>query len=285
MRLQIVRKLSSDAAKSFTHSVQKFPGVQFTQKGRIGVLSIDAPEKMNAITVEIGESINKTVQWLKAERSTLGCVIITGSGKSFSAGGDFNFLMARTKDTPSRNQDIMLQFYKNALSIREIYCPTIACLNGHAIGAGLSFACAADIRIALRNGKYGFTFTQLGLHPGMGTTHFLPQIVGASQAMDLIYSGRKFDGDEAVRIGLAKSAFDTADECMEASMDLANSFLESGPFSVRQAARTIRAQQNDGLENALLREALCQSENYASAEFREGLLATKEKRKPDFINA
>merc|ERR550534_3189168 len=107
----------------------------------------------------------------------------------------------------------MLQFYKNALSIREIQCPTIACINGHAIGAGLSFALASDIRIILRNGKYGFTFTQLGLHPGMGTTHFLPQIVGASTAADLIFSGRKFDGDEAVRMGLAKASFDTTDEC------------------------------------------------------------------------
>ena len=93
-------------------------------------------------------------------------------------------------------------FYTRYLAIRRAPIPTIAAMNGHAIGAGLCFALACDIRIAVADAKMGMTFTKLGIHPGMGATYFLPRLTGTAKACELFFTGRVFDAAEALRLGI-----------------------------------------------------------------------------------
>ena len=103
---------------------------------------------------------------------------MTGAGRAFSAGGDLSWLRQRARDTPSRNVEIMRNFYERFLSIRRVPLPVVCAINGHAIGAGLCFAMACDIRVASERAKMGFTFVGLGLHPGMACTHLVASIAG-----------------------------------------------------------------------------------------------------------
>jgi enoyl-CoA hydratase/carnithine racemase len=171
--------------------------------GKIAVITLNDSAKLNALNADMGDEFTKIVTSLceGPESDGLGAVILTGSGRAFSAGGDLNFLYDRQKDTPSRNSIIMRRFYERFLSVRRIPVPVIACINGPAIGAGLALALACDVRVADKAAKMGITFVSLGLHPGMGSTFNLPKLVGHQQASLLMLTGKVIDSAEALRIG------------------------------------------------------------------------------------
>jgi enoyl-CoA hydratase len=183
----------------------------------VWVVSLDNPQAMNALTVSVGEEFEAAIQSLKtkcevgqqtrarkqhterwrenndeetangAPDDEVRCVIITGdeSNRAFSAGGDLDFLSARTRDAPASNAAEMRRFYARCLSLRNLPVPTIAALNGHAVGAGLCLALACDLRLAASKAKLGVNFATLGIHPGMGCSHFLPQYVTLSLVQPL----------------------------------------------------------------------------------------------------
>ena len=142
--------------------------------GRIAIVTFNDPKKLNALNADMGEEFKVVVNQLceEADSENLGAVVLTGEGRAFSAGGDLKFLRDRATDTPTRNATIMRRFYERFLSVRRLPVPVVAAINGPAIGAGLAVALACDVRIAAADAKMGITFVGLGLHPGMGSTHF-----------------------------------------------------------------------------------------------------------------
>jgi enoyl-CoA hydratase len=174
----------------------------------------------------------------------------------------------------------MLAFYNSFLCILDLKVPLIAAINGAAVGAGLCVACACDFRVASDTTKLGFTFVKLGLHPGMGATYFVPRIVGASVATELLLTGRVIDAQEALRLGVV-SRVCGADKVMEEARAIATEILSCGPEATGQLLQTMRGDPTY-LTQTLDREASCQSVNYASAEFAEGVAAIKEKRSARF---
>ena len=145
----------------------------------VKVLTLDRPDSLNAMTVEMGDAVQASVAQLsQLPPWELRALVITGAGRAFSAGGDMRFLHERKQATPTDNAGVMLNFYRKFLSIRSLPVPIICCVNGPAIGAGACFAMAADVRFTHAAAKIGFTFVGLGLHPGMGATHSLPAAVG-----------------------------------------------------------------------------------------------------------
>lgn len=247
---------------------------------RIAVVRLNRPDKLNAMTTELGDAFAATVERLSREEAdTLGAVVVTGAGKAFSAGGDLQFLRDRHADTPSRNAPIMRTFYQRFLCVRSLPVPVIAAINGPAIGAGLCFALACDVRIAAPKAKMGLTFTALGLHPGMGATHFLPSIVGPQVASELLLTGKVIDGEEAARVGLVAR---TSDDALAAALESASAMASAGPVAVRTTVRSLRLRQDEGLERALWREADAQAQCYASKDYAEGVEAVAEKRRPNF---
>ncbi len=248
--------------------------------GNIGRIWFNDPDALNAMSEKMAGDFKQLVGELERRTKPLRALILTGKGKAFSAGGDLQMLEAKIQLSAEENHRRMIEFYNSFLSIRNLKVPLIAAINGAAIGAGLCVASACDIRICSENAKLGFTFVKLGLHPGMGGTFFLPQVVGDSYARELLLTGRVIDAVEALRIGLV-SRIVTLEQIEEQALSIAREICASGPLAVTQLLKTLRG-EDDRLNRALEREAQCQSVNYASAEFKEGISAIREKRAPKF---
>ncbi len=244
---------------------------------KVGKLTLNDPDNLNAMGEAMADEFSAIVQELRAKPQGLRALILTGAGRAFSAGGDLKMLEAKSKLSAAENQARMLKFYHSFLDLLELKIPLIAAINGHAIGAGLCVACACDIRIASAGAKLGFTFTKLGLHPGMGATYFLPKVVGSAIATELVITGRVIDSEEALRIGLVSKIVEDGKTLAEAEK-ISREILECGPQAVAQVLDNMR-QGAGTLENSLQREAQCQAVNYASAEFHEGVRSVIEKRK------
>ncbi len=256
------------------------PLVTYTlDSNHIATITLNDEANLNAMSDQMAAEFTTLVSQLKSEGKAK-VILLTGAGRSFSAGGHLEMLDAKRTKSPQENRAGMLAFYNSFLSILELRVPIIAVLHGAAVGAGLCLACAADIRIAAENTKLGFTFLKLGLHPGMGGTFFVPRIIGRSAATELLLTGRIITAEEALRIGLI-SRITSKDTLMNEAQAIAHEILTCGPQAQQQLLTTMRGDLVD-LAAALDREAEMQSINYNSAEFAEGLSAVREKRTPKF---
>jgi enoyl-CoA hydratase len=252
-----------------------------TSTDPLGIVTITLNDEtnLNAMSEEMAQEFSAVVRSLASSKDAR-VIILTGAGRSFSAGGHLAMLQAKQTKSREANHQGMLHFYDSFLSILELKIPIIAALHGAAVGAGLCLACAADIRIAAEDTKLGFTFLKLGLHPGMGGTFLVPRVIGRSMASELLLTGRIISASEALRIGLV-SRVCAKDALMAEAVNVAKEILSCGPEARNQLLETMRADLA-GLPTALEREASCQSVNYNSAEFAEGLKAVQEKRPAKF---
>ncbi|MBX7136944.1 MAG: enoyl-CoA hydratase/isomerase family protein [Oligoflexia bacterium] len=245
----------------------------------IGRITLNDPDSLNAMSEKMADEFAALVVKLRGD-TALRCLILTGAGRAFSAGGDLEMLERKTALSAAENKRLMLKFYDSFLSLLELNVPLIAAINGHAIGAGLCVACACDVRIAAVGAKLGFTFTKLGLHPGMGATWFLPRVVGLAAATELVITGRVVEAQDALKMGLVSRVL-PADQIMNEVQRVADEILQCGPESIAQVLQSMR-NPLPTLRESLVREADFQSVNYASAQFKEGVRATREKRKPSW---
>ena len=156
------------------------------------------------------------------------------------------------------------------MSIRKLPVPTIAAVNGPAIGAAFSFACAADMRIIGDKAKCAVNFTQLGLHPGMGATFLLPKIIRHEAANYLLYTGKQITGQEAFELGLCLKSVPN-DQVLDEALKIAHEIASAGALSVRQVKQSISAPFEEGMERQLRREADAQAVGYPGPDFRERL--------------
>ena len=139
------------------------PPVLIETAGRVAILRLNRPSSLNAMTAEMGDAFAEAITELSGRCDEIGAVVVTGAGKAFSAGGDLQFLRDRAEDSAWRNTAVMRRFYERFLSVRKLPVPTVAAINGPAIGAGLGLALACDVRVASPAAKMGVTFVGLGL--------------------------------------------------------------------------------------------------------------------------
>lgn len=168
----------------------------------VRVLLLDDPAKRNAIGPDMRAELNSAAIEL-AQDTEARCLVVTGSGSSFCAGADLVALFDVEGASPSEIRARQLSYYESFLWLRELPYPTVAAVNGHAIGAGMNVALACDVVVAGPNSKFGATFAKLGLHPGGGATSFLTHRIGAGRALRALLLGLTFDGAEAHAQGLA----------------------------------------------------------------------------------
>jgi len=262
--------------------------LQLAREDGVAVLTFHDPERLNAMTEAMGHAITETVAALR-EEETLRAVVLTGAGRAFSAGGDLAMIERMAEDgaadpggpTRASQRDFMRRFYGLYLAVRELPVPSIAAVNGAAIGAGCCVALACDCRVAARDAKLGLNFTRLGIHPGMGASWTLPRLVGPARAAELLYTGRILDGEEAERIGLVNRAV-PREEVLPAALELARAMAAAGPVAVRGTKRSLAGSADRDLDAQLDLEAHEQSLCYESADLREGLRAARERREPRF---
>jgi enoyl-CoA hydratase/carnithine racemase len=167
----------------------------------VAVLTLDNPDQRNAMSDPMTASWVAAVDELADDRD-LRAVVVTGAGTAFCSGGDTGWIAGEPDASVDDLRTRMLAFYRAWLSIRRLEVPTIAAVNGPAIGAGLCLALACDLRYAAEGARLGVPFVRLGMHPGMAATHLLPDVVGAAHARDLLLTGRLVRADEALRMGL-----------------------------------------------------------------------------------
>jgi enoyl-CoA hydratase len=264
------------------------PLVVLERDADVAIVTFNDPERRNAMTEAMGRAISQQMKAL-GEIPSLRAVVLTGAGRAFSAGGDLAMIesMARKGssnpgvETRREIGGFMRRFYDLYLSVRSLPCPTIAAVNGAAIGAGLCIALACDARIAAREARLGLNFTRLGIHPGMGATWTLPRLVGPARAAELLFTGRILDGAEAERIGLVNRAVD-AEAVLPEALEMARAMALSAPIAVRGTKRALARSLESDLAAQLDFEADQQSLCCESADLTEGLAASRAKRPPRF---
>src|SRR3954451_6934658 len=193
----------------------------------VALLTLDNPDLRNAMSDEMTSSWVAAVAELAADRS-LRAVVVTGEGSAFCSGGNTSWIASEPDASVDRLRGRMLPFYRSWLSVRSLEVPTIAAVNGAAIGAGLCLALACDLRYAAAGAKLGVPFVRLGMHAGMGGTHLLAEAVGAAHARDLLLTGRVVDADEALRLGLVSRVLDPA-RFLDDVLEIATGVAASAP--------------------------------------------------------
>jgi enoyl-CoA hydratase len=249
-------------------------------------LTLNLPDRLNAMTQAMGEAFQAATADLAADPA-LRAVVVTGAGRAFSAGGDLGMIGGRAEQAggPAAARrvvrDTMHAFYKLFLSVRELPCPTLAAVNGAAVGAGFCLALACDLRVIAETAKVGLNFTRLGLHPGMGATWTLPRLVGPALAAELLYTGRLLRGEELRGSALANRVV-PAEAVLATALELAREVAASAPVAVRGVKRALRRSAEASLEDQLAFEASEQAACFQTQDVKEGLAAVREKREPRF---
>ncbi len=246
----------------------------------VALLTLDNPDQRNAMSEPMTASWVSAIDELAGDRSVR-VVVVTGEGSAFCSGGDTSWIASEPDATVEELRARMLPFYRAWLSIRRLEVPTVAAVNGHAIGAGLCLALACDLRYAAAGARLGVPFVKLGMHAGMGGTHLLPEVVGETHARDLLLTGRVVDAEEALRIGLV-SRVHRPEGFLEEVLTTAREIAATAPVASRLTTLALRDGGHAGLEQALQWEAMAQPITLATADLQEGIAAAREKRPARF---
>jgi len=242
----------------------------------IGQVVINRQEVRNALNGEVVREINQALAYFRSNEA-VHAVIFTGAGdKSFAAGADISQLRTRTFQSALESE--MQRLYDE---IEDYEKPTIAAVNGYALGGGCELAMACDIRVAQANSKFGLPELNLGIIPSSGGTQRLARLVGKGRALELILTGRMVDAEEAEKIGLVSKVVEQG-QVLEVSRELASVVLSKGPVAVRLARLAIKAGLETDQRTGLLLERVAQAVLFMTEDKEEGTNAFMEKRKPHF---
>ena len=266
--------------------IMEFQEIAFTIEQGIAIITLNRPDIRNAITGK--EMIMEIEEACQKVNSDMGIktLIITGADPAFSSGGNIKDMATKKGMFGGTPAQIMENYRKNVqripIAVRSVDVPTIAAVNGPAIGAGCDLALMCDMRIASRKAKFGETFLNVGLIPGDGGAWFLPRLVGMAKACELTFTGAVIDAKEAQKIGLVNDVADH-EQLMEKAMDLASKISSQPPEALRMAKRLLYAGQNSSLGDFLEHSAAYQALCHYTEDHKEAVSAMLEKRKPRFI--
>lgn len=241
--------------------------VRTEYRDRVAVVTLADPERRNAISLAMAEALMETFARLDSS-TEIGAVVVTGQPPAFSAGADLG-------DLEAADRDRLRRIYRGFLAVARCPWPTVAAVNGAAVGAGFNLALACDVRIAARSARFDSRFLDLGLHPGGGHTWMLRRLLGPQGAAAVVLLGEALDGEEAARRGLAWRAVDDG-EVVEASLRLAARAAAAPAGMVRRLKDTLRRMEAiDDHEGAVELELEPQLWTTNQPEFRERLAALK----------
>lgn len=256
----------------------------YEQDGPIVTLTMNQPEKRNPLSGN--SALPDFVAAIDRIHDDPGvrCVILTGAGPSFSAGGDIGVI--RRQATPEVTEMGIRHEYRRGIqrvsvALTNLEVPVIAAINGHAIGAGLGLACMCDIRIASDRAKMAAGFVKLGIIPGDGGTWLLPRIVGMSRAAELYLTGDTIDAQKALEWNLVSQVV-PHDELMTAARDLAGRIAQNPSHCVRLTKRLMREAIRSPFETLLELSAVYQAVSHKTRDHTEAVDAFLEKRQPQF---
>lgn len=257
----------------------EFENITFSIEEGIARITLNQPDRRNSLSYEMVKDIEGGISLAKEKEAKV--LVLTGSGKAFSSGGDMKSMAEGMANPSPESREKILDYYRSALAVRNVEVPTIAAINGHAIGAGLTLALACDIRIAKDGAKMGPTFVQIGLNPGMGTSYLLQRVVGIGKACELIFTASVIEAREAERIGLVNKVV-PEENFEEEVMSLASKIAKGPPLAIRMAKKALRLAQEKDMDTVLEFESFAQGLCLLTDDLKEGIQAFFEKREPEF---
>jgi enoyl-CoA hydratase len=272
---ETVRERLPDASQSMTGST-----VTLGREGPVGLVTLDRPHASNALDLDMLSELETAIAGFESE-STIRTLVITGAGRSFSAGGDIKVMrdldLVQGRQFVERGHQVMNHIAGSRLV-------SIAALNGYALGGGAELAVACDVRIASDQAQVGFPEVSIGLYPGWGGTQRAARLVGPGRAKMLMLSSETLSAAEAVRIGLVDRVVPSAD-LFETALTLAKRISANSPTAVRLTKMAISVGLDLPLSAALRLEIEGWMVNLATRDRVEGLSAYLEKRKPEWHDA
>lgn len=249
----------------------------------VGWVTLDQPEKLNALTWGAWAEIESVVAEANDD-DNVKCLVFTGEGRGFSSGTDLTNRTTEADWHPRPYTGRALKYrtrYRATATIYHCIKPTIAAVNGVAVGGGFGLCTAFDVRVASEQARFGTIFIKRALAPDCGLSWFLPRLVGPEAAADLFYTGRIVDAQEALRLGIVSRVV-PHEALMDEAMKLANEYARQAPSALTLTRRALQRSAVLTLEQQLEFEWTNQRTRLASPEFQEALSAFREKREPNF---
>jgi len=250
----------------------------FKKEAKIGYLTINNPNVRNALCNDMVEELDKSLNIIKDDKK-IRVLIISGSGeKAFMGGADIkelkerNFILGRIQT--EKRQQVFNKIY-------NLPIPSIAAINGFAIGAGLELALVCSIRISSENAKFGSPEVNLGIIPGDGATQRLPWVIGFGRALEMILTGEIIDAEKALNIGLVSKILPQS-ELISYATEIAKKLIAKAPLALQYAKDAVNKVQEIPISGGLALESYLHALACASNDKNEGVSAFLEKRKPFF---
>lgn len=253
-------------------------GLDLSLQSNVLTVKLNRPQVLNALNMELLEELHQVISGVKNDPE-VSLIIFTGTGKkAFCAGADIaeleNLSYFQAKQILEKGQMI----FRN---IELLGKPTIAAINGYAIGGGLELSLACNLRIASINAKFALPEVKLGMIPGYGGTQRLARLIGKGKALELLLTGRTFTAAEALSLGIVNQSVELQD-LMKVTREIADQILENSQIAVSQVLQSVERGLDMTMDQALALETILDSISISSEEQREGVKAFLEKRKPNF---
>ena len=250
--------------------------VETTREGAVLTITLNRPDVLNAFNADLHKGLAAALKLARSEE--VRAVVVTGAGRGFCVGQDLTEFREAPGDIGSR---LRATYHPNVLAVRALEKPVIAAVNGAAAGAGLSFACACDVRIAADAASFVPAFINIGLVPDSGGSYFVTRILGPARAFEWLTSGRKLTAAEAHSWGLVSEVVET-DGLPARAAELAARLAALPTRAIGMTKRLIDHAVNATLAQQLEREAELQTAATQTGDFKEGVAAFLEKRPPTF---
>ena len=250
--------------------------VETTRDGAVLTITLNRPDVLNAFTADMHRELVGAFK--EAREPEVRAVVVTGAGRGFCVGQDLNEFGEAARDIAGR---LRRHYHPTVLAVRELEKPVLAAVNGPAAGAGLSFACACDLRLAAESATFVPAFINIGLVPDMGGTFFVRRLVGTSRAFEWMTSGRRLSAAEALEWGLVSEVVPD-DRLAERAAERAAELAALPTRGIGLTKRLFDHAETATLDQQLEFEAQLQAAATETADFREGVSAFLEKREPNF---
>jgi len=254
----------------------KFETLYFETSGQLSTITLNRPDKRNAISIPMIAELQAALD--EIEKTHTRVVILTGTGKAFCAGIDLDYLQAIGQQSAAENQDDSRRIAKMFRKVWSYSRPMIAAVNGHALAGGCGIATLCDFTLAVPEAKFGYTEVKIGFLPAIVSV-FLTRQVGEKRARDLLLTGRLVEAAEAKELGLVNEIV-PAENLMARAHELAEVILAASPSSITRAKHLLVSAAAPGVDHDLERAVLESARVRCTPDFKEGLAAFLEKRKP-----
>ncbi len=254
-------------------------GLRTEVHGNVGVVIMDRPPH-NFLNFRQIHDIADALEEMQNDMS-IRCAVLAADGRSFCAGADFAGDGVGGGDDEVGGGDATLALYQGSGRLFDVTLPIVGAIQGPAVGGGLGLAMVPDIRITCPDARFSANFASLGIHQGFGMSVTLPQLLGPSRAAQVLYSAKRYKGEEAVAIGLADECV-PSEQVRERALEVATEIAANAPLALRAIKSTLRLGLGDRVREITQREAQLQAELSASDDAKEGIAAVGERRAGNF---